>query len=134
MVDEEKQKFYKQKHEINIALASQMRLHDLLNRIAFLDANNPIDSPQKQKSYLNLVKQYFISAVPYLSPEDSEKYKKEILSFRVNKKSGVKRGTQTLKYEFDPELDFRLNEILIELQQRLRHIFSKVRDDEEEGL
>lgn len=134
MEKEREEKFYRQKHEINIALASQMRLHDLLNRISFLDATYPIDSPQKQKLYLNLVKQYFISAVPYLSPKDSDKYKKEILSFVVSKKSGVKGGKQTLNYEFDTALDIRLNEILIELQQRLRHIFSKVRDMEEEGL
>ena len=126
--------FYKQKHQINIALASQMRLHDLLNRIVDLDANNPIDSPQKQKAYLSLVKQYFISAVPYLSVADSDKYKKELLDYNVKKRAVIKQGTQIFDYQFDPILDKRLNEILIELQQKLRPLFSKVKDEEEEGL
>lgn len=134
MEEDDNKKFYKQRHQINIALASQMRLHDLLNRIAFLDSNYPIDSPEKQKSYLNLVKQYLISAVPYLSVADSNKYKDEILGFGVNKKATIKGGTQILSYQFDPKLDVRLNEILIELQQKLRPIFTKVKDDEEEGL
>ena len=131
---ETEQKFYKQKHEINIALVSQMELSNILRQLMLLDATYPIDSPQKQKSYLNLVKQYLIRATPYLSKIDSENYKKEILGFGVNKKAGVKAGKQFLNYEFDPELDFRLNEILIELQQKLRPIFTKVRDEEEEGL
>lgn len=132
MVDEDK--FYRQKHEINIALVSQMELSNVLKQITMLDYTYPIDSPQKQKSYLNLVRQFFIRAVPYLSRKDSEAYKKELLSFGVIKKADVKKGTQILSYEFNPNLDFRLNEILIELQQKLRPIFTKVRDEEEEGL
>lgn len=131
---EEDKNFYKQKHEINIALASQMRLHDLLNRIASLDSTYPIDSPEKQKCYLNLVKQYFISAVPYLSSKDSKKYKNEILSFGVIKESNIKRGTQKYIYLFNPKLDYRLNEILVELQQKLRKIFTKIKDEDDEGL
>ena len=130
----ENSKFYKQKHEINIALASQMRLHDLLNRLAFLDSVMPIDSPEKQKSYLNLVKQYFISAVPYLSKKDTQIYKKEILKFTIKRKSKIRGGSQTNNFQFDPKLDRRLNEILIELQNKLRPIFTKVRSYDEEGL
>lgn len=135
MAEDDNQNFYKQKHGINIALASQLRLHDILNRIVNLDANYPIDSPEKQKCYLSLVKQYIISAIPYLSSKDGDKYKKEILSFNINKRSDVKKGVQRFGYRFDPVMDRRLNEILMELQGRLRHIFSKIIDDEEdEGL
>lgn len=132
MVEEEK--FYKQKHDINIALVYQIELSNILKQITMLDFTYPIDSPQKQKIYLNLVKQFFIRAVPYLSKNDSELYKKEILAFGVSRKVNVKRGTQILSYEFQPELDYRLNGILVELQQKLRPIFTKIRDQEEEGL
>ncbi len=134
MEEDDNKSFYKQKHEMNTALASQMRLHDLLNRIASLDASHPIDSPEKQKCYLNLVKQYFISAVPYLSKKDAGIYKNELLRFDVTKKSSVIKGRQTYTYQFDQKLDFRLNEILVELQIKLRKIFTKVRDEDDDGL
>ena len=51
MGDDDNKDFYKQKHGINIALASQLRLHDILNRIVNLDAGYPIDSPEKQKCF-----------------------------------------------------------------------------------
>jgi len=38
MAEDDDKNFYKQKHGINIALASQLRLHDILNRIVSLDA------------------------------------------------------------------------------------------------
>lgn len=134
MEDDDK-RFYKQKHGINIALASQLRLHDILNRIVSLDAGYPIDSPEKQKCYLSLVKQYLISAVPYLSPNDANKYEKEVLGFSIIRVSNVKRGNQKFSYQFNPKLDKRLNEILMELQQKLRHLFSKIIDtDDDDGL
>lgn len=134
MEQEQEQKFYQQKHDINIALVSQMELSNILKQIVHLDMNYPIDSPEKQKAYLNLVKQYFIRAVPYLSVSDSSKYKKELLSFNVYSQSNVRKGSQSISYKYDPKLDFRLNEILIEIQQKLRPIFTKVRDYDEEGL
>ena len=131
---EEGQNFYQQKQKFNIAVPSQMEISDILKRMSLLDTVYPIDSPEKQKIKLNLVIFYLIRATPYLSIQDSQKYKEELLSFGIRKNANVKRGTQKLSYQFDSKLDYRLNEILIELQQRLRHIFSKIRDEEEEGL
>lgn len=132
MGEEDSKAFYKQKHGINIAMASQLRLHDILNRIVTLDANYPIDSPEKQKCYLSLVKQYLISAIPYLSNSDGKKYQDEILSFGINKKVNVSKGVQKFSYGFDRVLDKRLNEILMELQQKLRYVFTKIIDDDED--
>ena len=135
MAEDDDKNFYKQKHGINIALASQLRLHDILNRIVSLDAGYPIDSPEKQKCYLSLVKQYLISAVPYLSPADAGKYQTEVLGFSIKRMASVRKGVQKFSYQFSPVLDKRLNEILMELQGRLRHIFSKIIDpDDDEGL
>lgn len=135
MAEDDNKNFYKQKHGINIALASQLRLHDILNRIVSLDAGYPIDSPQKQKCYLSLVKQYLISAMPYLSADDGKEYMKEILGFSINRVSSVRRGNQKYNYQFNPVLDKRLNEILMEIQQKLRHLFSKIiDDDDDDGL
>ena len=126
--------FYNQEYKINITLASQMELSNILSKIALLDATNPIDSPEKQKCKLSLIIHYLIRATPYLSETDSEKYKKELLPFGVNRKVEVKHGTQTLNYKFNRKLDFRLNEILIELQQKLRRVFTKMEDEEDDGL
>lgn len=135
MAEDDNKNFYNQKHGINIALASQLRLHDILNRIVNLDASYPIDSPEKQKCYLSLVKQYLISAIPYLSPDDGKKYMKEVLDFNISKISNVKKGNQKYSFVFSPAMDRRLNEILMELQQRLRHLFSKIlNDDDDDGL
>lgn len=135
MAEDDNKNFYKQKHGINIAMASQLRIHDILNRIVNLDASFPIDSPEKQKCYLSLVKQYVISAVPYLSPGDATKYQKEILSFSIKRTSNVKNGIQKFNFQFSPVLDKRLNEILIELQQKLRPLFWKnISDDDDDGL
>lgn len=133
-MEENSEKFYEQKYQINITLASQMELSHLLSRMALLDANYPIDSAEKQKSFLSLVTHYLIRATPYLSPEDSDKYKKEILGLSVNRKADIKRGTQILIYQFNHDLDFRLKEILIELQQKLRRVFTKTEDEEDDGL
>ncbi len=133
MAEDDNKDFYKQKHGINIALASQLRLHDILNRIVSLDAGYPIDSPEKQKCYLSLVKQYLISAIPYLSPEDAKKYQTEVLSFSIKKMSSVRRGNQKFSYQFSPKMDRRLNEILMEIQGRLRHIFSKIINTDDYG-
>lgn len=130
MGEDESKNFYKQKQGINIAMASQLRIHYILDKIVELDANYPIDSPEKQKVYLSLIKQYLVSATPHLSNADGEKYRKEILSFSIKKKSNVSKGMQKFGYEFDTKLDVRLNQILMELQQRLRHLFSKVVDED----
>ena len=133
-MDGDDKNFYNQKYLINITLASQMELSNLLSRMALLDCTYPIDSPEKQKSYLSLVTHYLIRATPYLSPEDSEKFKIEILGFGINKNVRVRHGTQNIGYEFDPKLNRRLNEILIELQQKLRRVFTKMEDEEDDGL
>ncbi len=133
MAEDDNKDFYKQKHGINIALASQLRLHDILNRIVSLDAGYPIDSPEKQKCYLSLVKQYLISAIPYLSPNDAKKYQTEVLSFSIKRMSSVRRGNQKFNFQFSPILDKRLNEILMEIQGRLRHIFSKIINTDDYG-
>ena len=134
MNEDDNKVFYKQKHQINIALASQMMILDSLNRIAQLNFRYPIDSPEKQKAYLDSVIQHLIIVTPYLSLTDSKEYSDKLLNFQITRKAIIKNRTQKINYSFDPELDKKLNKILIELQQKLRPIFTKVKDDEEEGL
>jgi len=125
--------FYQQKHVINITIASQMRLHDILNNIKDLDAKYPVDTPEKQKCYLALVRQYLIGAIPYISENDAIRYGKELMEYSVKKKSNVSFGVQRVSYDFDPELDRRLNEMLIELQIKLRPIFTKLKDENDDN-
>ncbi len=131
-MEESDKNFYKQKYAINITLASQLRLCGLLDRIAELEIRFPIDSPEKQKCFLGLVRQYLITAIPYLSSQDSEKYAKQILSLGIKKKVYVRNGTQFNTYQFSPNLDKTLNEILISLQNKLRRVFTKIADDDDD--
>ncbi len=129
MAEDESSNFYNQKHLINITLASQMSLRYILDKIIDLSITYPIDTPEKQKCHLELVKQFVISSIPYIDSKDGEAYMKEVLNFKIKRNSDVKRGIQKFSYTFDPQLDFRLNKMLAELQNKLRPILTKIIDD-----
>ena len=100
-----------------------------------LKLNSPFDSANKQKGYLDLVKLYLICATPYLADTDVESYEKKMDQFILNKKSQIKNKTQRIAYEFNPKLDKNLDKIMIDLQKKLRPVFAKRKDeDDDEGL
>ncbi len=127
----------------NMAIATLQRLDLILQQIRNLDVQFPIDSVSKQKSYISLVKQFYINSVP-LFKEDKKKYgnkkkddkkedtkkkeslkklQDEILSLKLDKKRCIRSGTQTYRYAYSEEKEKRINEILIEIQQRLSKFF-----------
>ena len=116
-------RYWDEEVPFNMAVATLMRLDAILKEIRNLNYLYPRDSAEKQKSYIELVKQFYLNAIPLLKDEDSEKYKEEILGMQIKKKAGIKSGTQTCSYIYDSKIDYRLNEILIELQQKLKPYF-----------
>ena len=128
--------YYKKDFQMNVTLASQMQLINILQRIINLKLSFPIDSADKQKKYLDLVKLYLICATPYLTDDDVDEYVKELFNFSINTKMKIKNRVQNISYEFNPKLEKRLGEIMIDLQKKLRKVFAKLRDedDDDEGL
>jgi len=128
--------FYKQDFQMNVTLASQMQLIKILDKIINLKFTYPMDSADKQKKYLDLVKLYLTCATPYLSDEDIENYKNQLFQFDINTKMDIKNKTQRIQFQFDSQLDSKLESIMIELQKKLRKVFAKLRDDDDddEGL
>ncbi len=131
----------------NMAIATLQRLDLILQQIRNLDVQFPIDSVSKQKSYISLVKQFYINSVP-LFKEDGKKKKggkkkdttkkeslkklqDEILSLKLDKKKCIRSGTQIYKYTYSEEKEKRINEILIEIQQRLSKFFMPGKRDTE---
>jgi len=107
----------------NMAIATLMRLDTILQQLRNLGIMYPNDVPEKQKAHIEFVRQFFINAVPLLENEDTESYKKEILGLGLNVRSGVKSGTQFSKFIYDKNIEKRLNEILIEIQQKVKKYF-----------
>ena len=135
----------------NMAIATLQRLDAILQQIRDLDSQYPIDSASKQKSYISLVKQFYINSVPLFKESKNVYGKKkkggkkkdttkkislkvlqnEILSLKLDKKKVIRSGTQTYKYVYSEEKEKRINEILIDLQQRLSKFFMPGKRDTE---
>lgn len=133
MEGDDNKKFYEQKHKINVTLSSQERINGILENISDLHKNNPIDSPEKQKCYLDLLRQYLIAAIPYLSNGDGKTYMETISNFKIKKRSIVVNGNQRYSFQFDPLLDSKMNLVLLQLQQKLRPILTRIEQDDDSG-
>lgn len=114
--------YYEQEAPFNMAVATLMRLDAKLQQISYLDYKHPFDSPEKQKSYLNLVKQFYINAIPLLNEQDV-KYFSKILTIDMKTKSKVKSGSQKIIICYDRQLDTTLNNYLVQLQLRMKKYF-----------
>lgn len=110
----------------NMAIATLRRLDVILQQIKNLNLRFSQDSPEKQKAHISLVRDFYIQATPLFSETDLKDLKeieKELLNFSIDKKSKIKSGSQKIGYVFDVEKEKRLNEILIDLQVKLKRYF-----------
>lgn len=114
--------YQEQEAPFNMAVATLMRLDAKLQQISYLDYKHPFDSAEKQKAYLNLVKQFYINSIPLLLEEDIKKFSK-ILQLDINSKSKIKSGTQKVIPYYDKKLDNLLNMYLVDLQIRMKRYF-----------
>lgn len=106
----------------NMAIATLMRLDNILKQLTYLDTMYPRDSIEKQKIHLGLIKQLYINSASLLNETEIKNYK-EVLELSLKQKTGIKAGSQKHNYIYDPKLELRLNEIAIELQQKLKRFF-----------
>lgn len=107
----------------NMAIATLMRLDSILKQIRGVASNYVQDSFEKQKIYLDLVKQFFINSIPLLDEEDVKDNKDKILNLKIKTKKEVKSGSQRVVYSYDKDLEKQLNDILIDLQTKLKKYF-----------
>jgi hypothetical protein len=106
----------------NMAVATLMRIDIILKEIKNLSFKFPHNSAEKQKAYIELVKQFYINSVPLLG-DAAEDYKKEVLGFQLSRKRDIKSGNQKYIHFYSHAKEERLNEILVDIQQKLKKFF-----------
>lgn len=141
-----------QEAPFNMAIATLQRLDDNLKEIKLLYLRYPQDSIQKLKAHIDLVKSFYLNAIPLLEnvkdnkrgsskkkegeegqEEKLKKLQKEILEFKVGIQTKVINGIQKSREVYDHKKEVRLNEILCELQTILKRFFMPGKK-EAEGL
>lgn len=106
----------------NMAVATLMRLDTILQQIRHLNYNSPFDSAEKQKAYLDLVKQFYINSIPLL-PENKIGRFSFLLNMQLKSKANVKNSNTKLLLRYDPSLNTRLDDTLIQLQKLMKKYF-----------
>ena len=133
MVNREEEDAIEEEVAFNDALKTLGRVGEALNDIRNIDYLYPPESIEKQKAFINLVRRFYIVSVPLMKVTQSEKYKNEILNLTLKKVSMVKGTNSKYKPIYDPDIDKRLNEILIEIQQQIKKYLMPSRR-EDDGL
>ena len=110
----------------NMAIATLKRLDVILVHITNLSYIYPMDSATKQKAYISLVKQFYINAIPLMDEAEDEgmkKIKEDVLNFQVETKNNIRSGSQKRVFAFSPAKEKELDEILIDIQKKLKKYF-----------
>lgn len=106
--------------KFNFALDTLERLSSVLRRISILQIVYPNDLNARQNEYIGLIKQLYLVAIPLLDETMINKYKDEILDFKMDIKLVIKSKIQTMQEMYSATKEKRLNEILVNLQFKLR--------------
>lgn len=107
-------------NDIHSGQSTLKRLDNILNAISSLHLNFDLKMNQKQTIKIELIRQFFISAVPVLERSDIEKYKSRVFQLKTSSKVGIKSGAHVNYQQFDKNLEVELDTILIELQILLK--------------
>ena len=128
-----------EKAVFNMALDTLKRLGETLREVKQLSYKTDYTIETRQAVKIGLIRQFFVQASPLLPTKKVNDYKKEILNFapavidlRQKKSFGndVSVGTRIV---YNSKLDFRLDEILIDLQIILQEKGHFMPDAEDEG-
>lgn len=106
----------------NMALATLKRLDTILQQLRQISVFN-MGKLERQRMTIDLLKQFFINAIPLLDETYVSDNKENILSLKTNSKSYTKSGNQKNGEFYDGELDKDINIYFIELQQKLKKYF-----------
>lgn len=112
----------------NMAVATLMRLDKILQQMRQLHITFQ-NKVQRQKLHIELVKQFYLNSITLLDDskkenrEELEKIEKQVLNFKMDKKSNVKSGNQKFGECYSEEKEIELNKIMIKLQKQLKKYF-----------
>ena len=106
----------------NMAVATLMRLDSILQQIKVMTITIT-NEKERQKAYLNLVKQFFLNAIPLLDDNVIKDKKKKIMDLTMKQGLIAKNGRQNRVISYSESLEKELDNIMIELQQNLRRFF-----------
>jgi len=117
----------------NMAIATLKRLDLILIQIRQLHSQYTPDSNIKQKAHIDLVKQFYLNAIPLFDVEKEKEKEdgkksmkelgKEILELNMERKSKISNGNQSVGEIYSYDKEIRLNEIMVDLQFRLKRFF-----------
>jgi hypothetical protein len=118
-----------EKAPFNMAQDTLKRLGKILEEIKALSYRDDLTMEVRQAIKIGLLKQFFIQSSPLLPEEEVKNYKLETLKL----KSKVVKTVQHQSWDasivtgqqiiYDEELEFRLDEILIEIQMILQKLY-----------
>lgn len=125
---------YDSEAPFNMAIATLKRLDLILIQIRQLHYQYPQESIAKQKAHIDLTKQFYLNATPLFDPKEDDKDKKkgsktmeelgkEVLIFNTVKKGVIRNRNQKICEFYSFKKERRLNEILEELQFKLKRFF-----------
>ena len=112
----------------NMALSTLERLSDILREIRVLSTQYFLPPEVKQNQYLQLVKQFFLNAVPLIPKEKVKEYQVKMETLEAREVNLIQRGaTGTTNYQgkkavYDKELEKNLNNFLVDLQLELQEL------------
>ena len=125
--------------KFNMALDTLRRIGAIFEHIKNLYLDRTMSDEIRQKIKIELVKQFFIQASPLLPIPTVAKYRQEILEIEPKRtKTYQKNGGGSTDYigdslSYNSNLDFKLDMIVIELQQILqekKYFMPPAEDDE----
>jgi len=141
MVDENDKDSEDESAKFNMAIATLQDLSRNLEEQRLISYSSDLTLAQKQIQRINLVRQFFIRSSPLLPDKVVLKYKNEILRLKPAQRetydncSGMSASKFVgYKSVYDETLEYRLDEIMIELQQVLQEEKYFMPPSEEEGM
>jgi len=117
----------------NMARKTLEGIDKIKQQMLFNDQFYPYDSIEKQKLYIELLKKFYMFAVPLFPKKDDElaNMEDEVLDLELEKRKEVKQKTQTDRYFYSKELEKKLNKIFIRISKILKPFLMPIKRDDE---
>lgn len=137
MVYEEKKETENEDPFFNMARKTLDCLDKIKQQMLFNDSIYPIDSPEKQKIYIELIKKFYMFAIPLPKVDEKDENNKldkmedEVLDLKLERKTGIKQGSQISRHIYSEELDLKLNKIFIKINRILKPFFMPPKRDDD---
>lgn len=130
--EEDEEEIEEEGASFNSGLKSIENVQLILIQISMNDVRDDLPELLKQKKKINLTKAFYRHSYP-LSISELKKFREEILRLKLTSKAIVKSGTQMIKNIFDEDLDFKIDNYILdilEILQKKGYLMPSKRDDE----